>query len=127
MEIWINPVCSKCSAALKALDEAGIEVEQRRYLEQAPTAAELNDVLHRLQLEPWNITRLTEQTAVELGMAQWPQDRNRWIAALAEHPILIQRPILLLDDGSATIGRTEQDLRTAIHGQHSRGEGRHRS
>ncbi len=126
MQAWINPACSKCSAALEALDAEGIEVEQRRYLEQAPTAAELNDVLQRLRLEPWDITRLTEQTAVELGMARWPRDRNRWIAALAEHPILIQRPILLLDDGTAVLGRTEQDLRIAVSAQHSRSDARPR-
>jgi len=74
MEIWVNPACSKCAAALKALDNEGIDVEQRRYLEQAPTAAALSDVLQRLQLEPWDITRLTEATAADLGMAQWAWD-----------------------------------------------------
>lgn len=114
----MKPGCSKCTAALEMLDEAGVEVEQRRYLEQAPTADELRDVLHRLRLEPWDITRLAEPAAVELGMAEWPRERNRWIAALAEHPVLIQRPILLLEDGTALLGRTEQQLRDAISAQH---------
>ncbi len=118
MEIWVNPACSKCAAALKELDQEGIDVQQRRYLEQPPTAAELGDVLQRLRLEPWDITRLTEATAAELGMAQWPRDRNRWIATLAQHPILIQRPILLLDDGTAVLGWSEQSLRAAISAQH---------
>lgn len=125
MEIWVNPACSKCAAALKALDKEGIDVEQRRYLEQAPTAAALSDVLQRLQLEPWDITRLTEATAADLGMAQWPRDRNRWIAALAKHPVLIQRPILLLDDGTAVLGRSEQSLRGAISAQHGTADGQY--
>lgn len=118
MEVWVSPDCSECAAALEALDKARVEVKQRHYLEQAPTAAELNDVLRRLRLEPWDITRLSEPTAVQLGMARWPRDRNRWIAELAQHPVLIQRPILLLDDGTAVIARTEQNLRVAISAQH---------
>lgn len=114
MEIWINPACSKCAIALDTLAQAGVAVEQRAYLAQAPTAAELRDVLGRLGLEPWDITRLTEPPAIELDMAEWPRERDRWIAALAQHPILIQRPILLLDDGTAVVGRTEEDLRTAV-------------
>ncbi len=123
MEIWVNPACSKCAVALDTLAEAGLEPGQRRYLEQAPTTQELRDVLRRLRLEPWDLTRLGEPTAAELGMASWPRDRDRdrdrerWIAALAEHPVLIQRPILLLDDGTALVGRTEQDLHAAIAAQ----------
>lgn len=114
MEIWVNPACSKCAVALDTLAKAGLEPAQRRYLEQAPTAGEIRDVLRRLRLEPWDITRLGEPTAVELRMASWPRDRERWISALAQHPVLIQRPILLLDDGTAVVGRTEQDLHAAI-------------
>ena len=123
MEAWINPACSKCTAALEALDDAGVDVEQRRYLEQAPTVHELRDVLQRLRLEPWDITRLAEPTAVELRMAQWPRERDRWMAALANHPVLIQRPILLLDDGTAVLGRTEQDLRDAVSAQRGAADG----
>lgn len=121
MEVWVNPACSRCAVALDTLAEAGVEPEQRRYLEQAPTADELRDVLARLRLEPWDITRLAEPTAVELGMAGWPRhadgERDRWVAALARHPVLIQRPILLLDDGTAVVGRTEEALRGAVTAQ----------
>lgn len=114
MQMWVNPACSKCAVALDALAEAGVHVEQRRYLEQHPTADELRDVLRRLRLEPWDITRLGEPVAVELGMASWPHDPDRWIAALVEHPVLVQRPVLILDDGTALLGRTEQDLQAAV-------------
>lgn len=114
VQIWVNPACSKCAVALDTLAQAGVHVEQRRYLDDTPTAAELRDVLNRLRLAPWDITRMTEPVAVELGMATWPREPDLWIAALTQHPILIQRPILILDDGTAVIGRTEQALRAAI-------------
>ncbi|MFD9123298.1 arsenate reductase family protein [Kitasatospora sp. NPDC059571] len=119
MEIWINPRCSKCRTALGELDAAGAEYTVRRYLDEPPTGAELEDVLARLDLDPWHITRLDEPAAKELGMKDWPReeaDRGRWLAALAEHPILIQRPIITADDGHAVVARTPEALRSVLPG-----------
>ncbi|MDT0201239.1 ArsC/Spx/MgsR family protein [Nocardioides sp. AE5] len=113
MEIWINPACSKCRTAVGALDEAGAEYTQRRYLDAPPTVAEIEDVLARLDLEPWHIVRMNEPIAREINLKQVPKDaehRADWIKALAEHPKLIQRPIITLDDGTAVIARDEETL-----------------
>lgn len=117
MEIWLNPACSKCRSATAALDEAGISYTVRRYLDDPPTVAELTDVLARLGLEPWDIARLGEPAAAELGLPDWPRDdpaRRRWIAALLAHPSLIQRPILTAADGSSVIGRTPEAVAAAV-------------
>ncbi|MFP8907348.1 arsenate reductase family protein [Streptomyces atacamensis] len=117
MEIWINPACSKCRSAVKLLDAEGAEYTVRRYLEDPPTENELRAVLERLGLEPWDITRTQEAEAKELGLRSWPKEpaeRNRWIAALAGHPRLIQRPIITADDGSAVVGRSEEAVRDAL-------------
>jgi arsenate reductase len=118
MEIWINPLCSKCRAATSLLDEAGAGYTVRRYLEDPPSADEIRDVLTRLGLEPWDITRTGEQVAKDLGVGGWGRDgeadRERWIAALAAHPVLIQRPIITADDGTAVVGRTEEAVRKAL-------------
>ncbi|MFJ1651017.1 arsenate reductase family protein [Streptomyces sp. NPDC088337] len=117
MEIWINPACSKCRSAIGLLDAEEAEYTVRRYLEDVPTAEEIREVLGRLGLEPWDITRTQEPAAKELGVGDWPRDfgaRERWIAALAEHPKLIQRPIITADDGTAVVGRTEEAVRDAL-------------
>ncbi|MFJ7148905.1 ArsC/Spx/MgsR family protein [Streptomyces sp. NPDC100445] len=117
MEIWINPACSKCSSALFLLDAEGAQYTVRRYLEQPPTTRELEQVLNRLGLEPWDITRLTEPAATDLGMATWTRDsahRDRWVQALATHPILIQRPIITADDGTAALGRSPDAVRSVL-------------
>jgi arsenate reductase len=106
MEIWINPACSKCRTALSTLDTAGLTYTVRRYLDDPPTADELDAVLTRLGLEPWDITRLGEERAKELGLADLPRERQRWLEILAENPILIQRPIITADDGTTVVGRT---------------------
>jgi arsenate reductase len=117
MEIWINPACSKCRSALSLLDAEGAEYTVRRYLEDVPTEDEIRQVLDRLGLQPWDITRTQEAEAKELGVKQWPRDagaRDRWITALAEHPKLIQRPIITADDGTAVVARTVEAVRDAL-------------
>ncbi len=117
MEIWINPACSKCRSAVRLLDEEGAEYTVRRYLDDVPREGEIREVLERLGLEPWDITRTREAAAKELGLEDWPRDadaRERWIAALAAHPELIQRPIITADDGTAVVGRTEDAVRDAL-------------
>ncbi|MCH0565022.1 MULTISPECIES: ArsC/Spx/MgsR family protein [unclassified Streptomyces] len=117
MEIWINPACSKCRGALGLLDAEGAEYTVRRYLEDVPTEDEIRAVLDRLGLEPWDITRTGERVAAELGLREWPRDagaREGWIAALAAHPKLIQRPIITAADGTAVVARTEDAVRDAL-------------
>ncbi|WP_020137327.1 arsenate reductase family protein [Streptomyces sp. 351MFTsu5.1] len=117
MEIWINPACSKCRSAVGLLDAEGAEYTVRRYLEDVPSEDEIREVLGRLGLEPWDITRTQEAAAKELGLKEWVRDdssRDRWIAALAEHPKLIQRPIITADDGSAVVARSEDAVRDAL-------------
>ncbi|MEU2962319.1 ArsC/Spx/MgsR family protein [Streptomyces albidoflavus] len=117
MEIWINPACSKCRSALSLLDAEGASYTVRRYLEDVPTEAEIRAVLDRLGLEPWDITRTGEQEAKDLGLASWPREegaRDRWVAALAARPRLLQRPLITADDGSAVVGRTEEAVREAL-------------
>lgn len=105
MELWHNPRCSKSRAAKDLLDERGVAYVERRYLEDAPTAEQLDAVLTALGREPWDITRMGEARATELGLRDEPHDRDAWIALLVANPILIKRPILVTDDGRAALGR----------------------
>jgi arsenate reductase len=117
MELWSNPSCSKCAAARETLDAARVPYRLRAYLEQRPTAEEFTEVLRRLGAQPWDICRTGEPAAVTLGIADWPRDdahARQWIDAMVSAPELIQRPILLLDDGSALVGRTPAALDEAV-------------
>ncbi|MER7640892.1 arsenate reductase family protein [Streptomyces sp. NPDC126522] len=117
MEIWINPACSKCRSAVSLLDAEGAEYTVRRYLEDVPSEDEIRAVLERLGLEPWDITRTQEAVAKELGLKEWARDassRDRWVAALAAHPKLIQRPIITADDGTAVVARSDEAVRDAL-------------
>jgi arsenate reductase len=120
VEIWDNPSCSKCSAARRTLDEARVPYRLRAYLDDPPTAAEFAEVLRRLGARPWDACRVDEPVAQRLGLNQWPRDDasvDRWIAAMVDNPELIQRPIMLLDDGHAVVGRSPEALSEAVSHQ----------
>lgn len=114
MEIWFNAKCSKCRAAVKAVEDTGQPFTLRSYLDVPPTPAELDDVLRRLGKEPWEICRMKEPVAAELGLASLEKDRAKWIDVMAKHPILIERPILVRADGKAVIGRSDEALEEAL-------------
>jgi arsenate reductase len=105
MELWHNPRCTKSRQAKDLLDSRGVDYTERRYLDDAPTVAELDAVLTAMGKEPWDITRMGEPVAAELGLKSKPKDRAAWIDVLVANPILIERPILVTDDGRAAVGR----------------------
>ncbi|MEV6525651.1 ArsC/Spx/MgsR family protein [Longispora sp. NPDC051575] len=113
MELWNNPSCSKCAAARDTLSGAGVEFTLRAYLDVPPTVREFDGVLGRLGAQPWDVCRTGEDVYTELGMADWARDagsRAAWLDAMVAHPVLIQRPIVLLDDGSAVVARDRATL-----------------
>ena len=71
-------------------------------------------MLKRLDLQPWDITRLGEPLAEELGLADLARDRDQWIAVLAANPSLIQRPIIITADGSAWVARSPEEVEKAL-------------
>ncbi|MEV4258688.1 ArsC/Spx/MgsR family protein [Spirillospora sp. NPDC049652] len=113
MEIWHNPRCSKSRAAKAALDEAGVAYTERRYLDEPPTAEELDRTLTAIGAEPWDVARLGEPVAKELDLRNLPHDRARWIEVMVANPVLIQRPIIVTDV-AALVARDPQTVRQAL-------------
>ena len=114
VEVWFNPSCSKCRIAREQLDEAGVEYRLRRYLDDPPTDAELRAALTALGLEPWDVTRMSELLARDPGLRTMPRDADAWIRVLVDHPTLIQRPLVLTDDGLAWVARDDETLTVVV-------------
>jgi arsenate reductase len=110
MELWHNPRCSKSRGVKELLEARGIAFTERRYVEDPPTVAELDRVLRALGKEPWEVFRSGEPVASALGLAAMPYDRTRWLEVLVANPILIERPILITDDGRAALGRPPEHV-----------------
>lgn len=106
--IWHNPRCSKSRSALELLAERGIEPSVVRYLDTSPTRAEIGDVLRRLGTDdPRAIIRTGEAVYGELGLAT--ADRDALLDALAAHPALIERPIVIVGE-RAVVARPPEQL-----------------
>jgi arsenate reductase len=114
MEIWHNPRCTKSRNAKQALDDAGAEYTERRYLDQPPTAAQLRDVLDKLAMLPWELARTGDPLAKELNLRDLPHEADVWIDVLVANPSLIQRPIIVTDDGRAVVARDEASVQDAL-------------
>ena len=114
LTLWHNQRCSKSRGAKQILDDAGVAYEERRYLEQPPTAAELDAVLTSLGKEPWDLARMGEDVAKQLQLREEPHDRARWIELMVANPALIERPILVTADGRAVVGRPPEAVEALL-------------
>ena len=108
VDVWFNPRCSKCRTAQGILEERGVDATYVRYLEQAPSRADLERVMDLLGIDdPRAMMRTGEQEYKDLGLAD--ADRDRLLDAMAEHPILIERPIVIKGD-KAVIARPPEKV-----------------
>ncbi len=97
VSVYFNPACSNCRTAEGILRERGVDADYVRYLESAPTRQQLEDVLRKLGTDdPREIVRTKEPEYEELGLAQ--ASRDELLDAMAAHPVLIQRPIVIRGD-----------------------------
>ena len=109
LTIYHNPRCSKSRAALKLIEERGLEPQVVRYLETPPDAATLDALLQLLGLGPRELMRRQEPGYQELGLDDPALSREALIAAMVAHPRLIERPIVV-KDGKAILGRPAERI-----------------
>jgi arsenate reductase len=103
IKIWHNNRCSTSRAAMAYLETKGIQPEVRHYLEQPPTEKELRTLLKKLKLPASGLVRKKEPLYKELFGDSEPTE-DALIAAMVEHPVLIERPVII-SGRKAVIGR----------------------
>jgi arsenate reductase len=107
--IYHNPRCSKSRQALQLLRERGVEPEIFEYLKTPPDAATLRQVLEMLSMEPRELMRKKEKEYKAQALDNPELSREQLIAAMVEHPKLIERPIVI-KDGRAALGRPPEQV-----------------
>jgi arsenate reductase len=106
--VWFNPSCSKCRGAKELLDERGVDADYYRYLDDAPTRGQLEDVLRMLGTDdPRQMMRTGESVYKELDLDR--ASRDALLDAMVAHPILVERPIVIRGD-RAVIARPPEKL-----------------
>jgi len=102
--IWHNPRCGKSRQTLALLQEKGVTPTIREYLKQPPGKAEVETLLDMIGGEPAALIRDGEAEFKALGRKKAELSRADVVEAIAAHPILLQRPIVVAGK-KAAIGR----------------------
>ncbi len=114
--VFFNPACSNCRTAAAILEDRGVDADYIRYLETAPTRADLEDVLAKLGTDdPRDIVRTKEPIYAELELET--ADRDQLLDAMVANPILIQRPIVIHGDRAVVARPPERLLELLDHKQ----------
>lgn len=107
VKIYHNPRCSKSRQTLQLLQDRGIQPEIIDYLNNPPSAEELNTLLKLLQLEPQDLIRRQESEYKALNLDDPLLSRDALIESMIDNPKLIERPIVINGD-KAAIGRSPE-------------------
>jgi len=110
--IYHNPGCSKSRATLALLRQHGIEPQIIEYLQHPPTAAQLIEILARLGIQAEQLLRKGE-SVFKTQYAGRALDEAGWIEAMTNHPVLIERPIVVRGN-HAVIGRPPENALSLI-------------
>lgn len=105
VKIYHNPRCSKSRQTLDLLHQRGIEPEVIRYLDTPLNESDIKALLARLDMQAKDLLRSKEPEARELGLTDANTDDDQIISAMASHPKLMERPVVVVDDSRAVIGR----------------------
>lgn len=103
--IYHNTKCSKSNAALNLLLEHGVEVDVVNYLVTPLSLETLKNLIGQLGIEAKQLIRLGEPVAKELNVSiKDSRDEHAWLSLMQENPILIERPIVVMNN-KAVVGR----------------------
>ncbi|MDB2437466.1 arsenate reductase (glutaredoxin) [Hellea sp.] len=109
LKIYHNPRCSKSRQTLKLIEDAGETVETVLYLDEPLSEADIGALLAKLGFkEARQMMRRGEAIYKELNLKD-ESDEKALIRAMAKHPKLIERPIVVKGN-RAIMGRPPENV-----------------
>lgn len=113
--IYHNPRCSKSRKTLRLLKEKDIDPIVINYLESPLTRMELKNLCSLLGKQPQEMIRFKESIAREKNL-KFSDKRTdeEWLELMMEYPILMERPVIVVDDNKAVLGRPPENIFSII-------------
>ncbi len=108
VQIWHNPRCSKSRQAMSILEEAGVEAEVVKYLDEDLDVEQIKALLLMLDIDAIDLMRTKEDIFKELKLSE-VHDEGVLIRAMSRFPKLIERPIIIKGN-KAVIGRPAEKI-----------------
>jgi arsenate reductase len=109
LKIYHNPRCSKSRQTLALIEEKGLTPTIIRYLESPPDTAEISDLLMKLGISARALLRKGEQDYKDQNLKNTQLSEAELIDAMATHPKLIERPIVVKNN-KAILGRPPENV-----------------
>jgi len=106
--IYHNSRCTKSRQALQRLRDEGIEPKVVEYLKEVPTERELEMLVMKLGIKPEQLLRKGDAIYKDKYKGLQLND-HEWVRVMREHPVLIERPIIVKDH-KAVIGRPTENI-----------------
>ena len=97
--IYHNPACGTSRNTLAMIRQSGEEPEVIEYLKTPPTRQTLKDLIAKMGVSPRDVLRQKGTPYDELGLGNPDLTDEQLIDAMMEHPILINRPIVVTSKG----------------------------
>ncbi|WP_421984131.1 arsenate reductase (glutaredoxin) [Roseibium sp.] len=97
--IYHNPKCGTSRNTLAMIREAGVEPEVIEYLKTPPSRERLVDLISKMEISVRELLRQKGTPYDELGLGEEKWTDDQLIDFMMEHPILINRPIVVSDKG----------------------------
>jgi len=113
MKILHNPRCRKSREGLKILEDSGQDFTIVEYLKEPLTKEELTDVLSKLDMSAMDLVRKNEKEWKENFKGQ-EMSEEEVVAAMVDHPKLIERPIVISGD-RAVVGRPPENINQLLN------------
>ena len=111
--IYHNPACGTSRKTLEILQNEGADVSVVEYLKSPPTREELKSLYDRAGISPREGLRAKEPLAAELGLNREDVTDDEVLDAMMEHPILIQRPLVVTEKG-VRLCRPQEEVRQLL-------------
>lgn len=97
--IYHNPACGTSRNTLAMVRASGVEPEVIEYLKSPPSRARLTELIAAMGGDARALIREKGTPYEELGLANPDLSRDALIDAMLQHPILINRPIVVTAKG----------------------------
>jgi arsenate reductase len=98
--IYHNPRCSTSRKTLGLIRETGAEPEIIEYLKTPPSRERLAELLRLMGISARQLLRRKEAVYAELGLDDPKWTEEQLMDFMLEHPILIERPIVVTSKGA---------------------------
>ena len=99
--IYHNPSCGTSRNVLAMLEERGVKPRVIEYLKTPPSRDEIKAIGARAGGPRRSGLRENARPYEELGLADTSLDDEQLLDAIEQHPILLNRPIVITDKGAA--------------------------